>query len=385
MDAMRWMTGLTLGGVALLGGCLQAKANDCGGGIFCPADLECAPAPLHCATRDEIAACAGVADEVECSTVLTPKGLCASGACSPCSPEDVRCRYDAWTPMTTPVGDYDLQAIWAGGPADIYAVGSEGTVLHFDGVAWTREDAGFGTTPSALGIWGSTPSDFYVALNDSRLFHHAGSWTTVAESISPSIYMQGIWGSAATNVVVVGVSGQVRHLDGTGWSSKMSGTTQPLNAIWGRTQTEVYAVGNRGTVIQYDGASWMPVTAGLSALVDLTAVWGTSAGDLFAVGEDGAAGVSARFIAARRGGTWTTQTDPPPMTGGDQLSGVWGTSATNVFVVGTGGTILHYDGTRWESMPTPSASILFAITGTSSGDAYAVGENGLIWRYSFSP
>ncbi len=38
--------------------------------------------------------------------------------------------------------DRTLQAVWAGGPDEAWAVGAEGTVLRWDGRAWRRVDAG---------------------------------------------------------------------------------------------------------------------------------------------------------------------------------------------------------------------------------------------------
>jgi hypothetical protein len=37
-----------------------------------------------------------------------------------------------------PSGTPRLNAIWGSAADDIFAVGEEGTILHFDGVGWTR-------------------------------------------------------------------------------------------------------------------------------------------------------------------------------------------------------------------------------------------------------
>jgi hypothetical protein len=39
--------------------------------------------------------------------------------------------------MTSPVSE-DLYGIAGFGPRDVYAVGAAGTILHYDGVAWTQ-------------------------------------------------------------------------------------------------------------------------------------------------------------------------------------------------------------------------------------------------------
>ena len=54
---------------------------------------------------------------------------------------------------------------------------------------------------------------------------------------------------------------------------------------------------------------------------------------------------SAEVTAASPDG-WAIQTSGTGLT----LYGVWGASPTDVFAVGENGTILHYDGSSWESM-----------------------------------
>ncbi len=53
----------------------------------------------------------------------------------------------------------------------------------------------------------------------------------------------------------------------------------------------------------------------------------------------------------------------------------WGVSSNDLFVVGDNGTILHFDGTNWMRMSTPTTKNLYGIWGTSSSDVWATGYN----------
>lgn len=380
MDAMRWMTGLTLGGVGLLGGCLQAKAHDCGNGMYCPANLVCVDAEPFCADPDELAACAGVVDDVECSTDLTPKGVCTAEACMPCKPEDLRCRYWTWTAMASPTTE-TLRGIWAAGPKDIYAVGDAGIVIHYDGVAWTKVATQF-LTRTLYEIWGSGPSDIYV-LGGTQVFHYTGAWPSAAEDLSTAAQIFAISGSSANHVVAVGAAGVIRRFTGaspwTGMPSSTAGTA--LYAAWGTSATDFYAAGD--AVYHLDGAGWTVSTSLAGATgATINAMAGTSGGAVFAVGYEVPAGTFVPFAVKRAGTMWVPQAVPAGI-GNEQLFGVWAAAADNAFAVGTGGLIVHHDGSSWE--PTRLGTTLNAITGTSSGDVFAVGENGLIWRYSYAP
>jgi hypothetical protein len=60
------------------------------------------------------------------------------------------------------------------------------------------------------------------------------------------------------------------------------------------------------------------------------------------------------------------------------LYSIWGTSLTNIFAVGAGGRILHYDGTAWTTMSSPTTRTLARVSGRSATDVWAVGDSTLV-------
>jgi hypothetical protein len=127
------------------------------------------------------------------------------------------------------------------------------------------------------------------------------------------MYLNGVWGSSATDIFAVGgyyyvdrpsyTSNNILHYDGSSWS-QTGDWGGILHDVWGSSGTDVFAVDLYGGALHYDGTSWSPMS---------TPNYGS------------------RY----------------------SLYGVWGASGTDVFAVGAYGTILHYDGTANAS---PSAS-----------------------------
>lgn len=72
------------------------------------------------------------------------------------------------------------------------------------------------------------------------------------------------------------------------------------------------------------------------------------------------------------------------------VTDVWGASETSLFLA-VGPSILHFDGTRWRTMPHPGTSALAVISGTSARNVYAAGDgevlryDGAQWRRVFGP
>jgi len=53
-----------------------------------------------------------------------------------------------------------LLAARGGGRGDIFAVGSAGAIVHFNGSAWSAMTSG--TTQTLLGVWGSGPGNVFA-------------------------------------------------------------------------------------------------------------------------------------------------------------------------------------------------------------------------------
>ena len=127
-------------------------------------------------------------------------------------------------------------------------------------------------------------------------------------------------------------------------------------------------------IVSPDGWAWQnPLPQG-NVLLD---VWGNSASDVFAVGLHGT-------ILHCDGSSWNSMESGTT----EHLGGIWGSSSDDVFATGESGTILHYDGTSWSEMASSTTNSLYGVWGSSSSDIFAVGDSGTIVHYdgtSWSP
>src|SRR5262249_54261227 len=143
----------------------------------------------------------------------------------------------------------NLWSLWGSGPADVWAVGTGGAIVHYDGTAWTSAPSP--TTGTLVGCWGSGPTDVWAV---------------------------GLEASGRGTVPVL------LHFRGTAWAPDLDGLTRDLvtslasvglNAflsVWGDGQGSLWIGAERG-ILRRQGTTWTID----SLLTSPQALWGTDA------------------------------------------------------------------------------------------------------------
>lgn len=201
----------------------------------------------------------------------------------------------AWAPLELPAGTPLVSWGYGFSKTDITFVGNEGTILHYDGAAFTLVPSG--TTENLWGVWGASPDDLWAVGGSGQkesvatLLHYDGAvWGPVALAPFQKANVNAlfkVWGTGASNVYVVGQRGTVLHRDESGWKEELVGASDDLISVWGTDPEHVYAVGGRGNGIlsRYDGKEWR--TQSLAPLPGLNGVFVRSPGVVHAVGITG--------------------------------------------------------------------------------------------------
>ena len=64
----------------------------------------------------------------------------------------------------------------------------------------------------------------------------------------------------------------------------------------------------------------------------------------------------------------------------EHAGAVPGTGLTDVWALGEAGTVLHWNGVAWATVPSGTATNLNAVWSSGPGSVFAVGEKGAILR-----
>ncbi len=291
-------------------------------------------------------------------------GLALALATAACGTDD-RDRPDAgpaeiivppvWTIEPGVPTNEDLLAIWGRSIDDVYAVGWNGTIVHYDGTTWKLE-----TTTATVPL---------TAVHGRPLADDA----TPGDPLPPTM--------------AVGWAGTVlQRADDESWGLSPSTSTAPddLFGLSLGADNSGLAVGSRGRVLGWDGMSWaaVPFTVpgefsgeAIEPKGVLKGVWSGNGRRYYMVGSGGASYRSAggydRFEALD-----TRVSDP--------LRGIWGTGNDNVYAVGLDSLIMRYSG-QWRRIQNEGAdelprTFLFAVSGQSADDITVVGWKGVAVR-----
>jgi hypothetical protein len=188
----------------------------------------------------------------------------------------------------------------------------------------------------------------------------------------------------------------ILHWNGIEWQQVLSPSPPggSLSGVAATSSSNAWAVGSDTSgslILHWNGTSWKQVPSpsgiGLSAVTatSLTNAWAVGCVEIYGCNDNAAPGQRI-VIVHWNGATWKRVPSPNPAgyPNLDFLYGVAATSATNAWAVGyyTQGAgdqtlILHWNGTRWQQVPSPNPDSFFSILSAVSAASAASADN--VW------
>lgn len=206
---------------------------------------------------------------------------------------------ETWSIQTSGTSQ-NLTGVWGFASNNVYAVGNNGVILHWDGYAWAQQTSG--TAANFLGVQGPNAGHVYAWADDHKVYITHNNGTTWSQSpVDPFDYNpHGFWANtpndiwttfngSRVNYSSTELTSMVGDLDGNIGSG--GGTT----FLYGFGPNDMFmGMGNSGhsEIMHYTGgakrgSSWSDITPGMTALTldfGITSMWGTSDSNLYVTG-----------------------------------------------------------------------------------------------------
>lgn len=306
-----------------------------------------------------------------------------------------------WLDVVSPTTQ-NLNAVWAADSNDMYAVGDEGTMLHFDGDRWefvpitvgTEFD---GTLADLHSVFGYAGNDIYAVGDAGTVFHFDGvDWAPVdifgPTQVSPQDLIDA-WTAGPGRPFYILSRNRAYRFDGTSWSLVPFQTNFSASLTADAWLTSVGGAGDTAIITSTNNfatsGGFFVNTTGLSfkliSFDEFLSSWGVAADDIYAAG-----------ITSRRFNGGDIENISSWRTVGilSRPEDVWGADADGekrVYAVGSSGggngAISFYDGNpdnQWTIVhSTPSR--LLGVFGLDDGAVIAVGTGGQIWQLGDVP
>jgi len=175
-----------------------------------------------------------------------------------------------------------LNSIWCDHAGDTVMVAADnGFVFRWGGGGswdWLNADS---QGRCFYDVWGSSGHDVFAVGADGLIVHFDGSgWTEMASGVADTL-------RAVSGPVAVGANGTVTRWNGSRWTAESSGVTADLYAVCYIDEKEAWAVGEGGTIISSDGGGKWTVYERSLYTIELRSVWGATVDDIWFGGETG--------------------------------------------------------------------------------------------------
>jgi hypothetical protein len=281
-----------------------------------------------------------------------------------------------------------LFGVWGSSASDIWAVGTAGLILHFDGSKWSKVTPA-PTINTLYGVMGRSANDVW-AVGSKAILHFDGTKWSPATGVTVEVTLYAVWvDPSGDEVWAVGHEGAAYHYNGTSWKSRKPSTTKTLKAVWGSGPQAVWAGGEDGELLRHNGTAWSSVSSSFSgevvALRGLAqdAVWGVEGCNDKPKKCDGE-------VFLYNGKTWGKVYTTP---GGERLAAVLPFDKNHLIVAGDAccdmstcscGRVRRYLMGKWttESLPLLKSQPLRGLWASSPCDVWAVGYKGAIFHFS---
>ncbi len=233
----------------------------------------------------------------------------------------------------TPAAEAHLHAVKALSSNNVWAAGGGGAAYHYDGSAWTPF-----TIPGGC-------------LHELYFVNPNLAWVGPAHAGQPTGMRKWTGGTF------------------TAWSDMGLADHQGISDIHFSAENNGWAVGPRGRVYYNNGGDeWTRVGTPFGDLESFDAVFFLSPYEGWFAG--------ARIV--RFDGTTFSEVEPEGVDAPTWYHGVYFSDPSNGWLGGTGGTMLHYDGTAWEAVASPTDDEVASIVLTSPTEGWAVTHGGQV-------
>ena len=293
----------------------------------------------------------------------------------------------AWTSgLTSPAG---LRAVDRTPGLGIVAVGEDGGIVRLVTEPVPHVvDLRVGPTVALRATFGSSPADMWAVGDAGTVLHYDGR-NTVSVPSGTTADLNDVWGTGPSDVWAVGAAGTVLHYDGQAFVSVSSGTDVDLRAVFTVAAGDVWIGGDQGVLARRGGTGFAVMAVpGINAM-SIYDLHGLARDDIWLAGGTSVlAGAPQGFVSHFDGTAWSAievLTFGPPVSRSEAVVRIWELAPNDIWalsdvaVQGDATGKWHFDGATWTGSLGNDDGAAFMFPPQSGTRTFAFGPHDL-WR-----
>lgn len=209
---------------------------------------------------------------------------------------------------------------WALGGTDISGgTTPEAVAEHWNGKTWNAVAMPAGAAGSVYAASAASPSSIWAVTSDGYILHWNGSKWSVAKHVTGFGEFTGVTAISATNVWVFGGPGSdpgfgTYHYNGKNWQLVAAASKIGLENGGAVSATSIWAIGSLSapydSVVHYNGKTWQHVTSSALSGLQFQTIKVYSATNIWITASKGTTATSPAVLVHYNGKQWTRYSVP---------------------------------------------------------------------------
>lgn len=160
-------------------------------------------------------------------------------------------------------GPYQMNKIWGSSNSNLYIVGNNGSIAHYNGTSWQRIESG--TNANIVDISGIQNAEGkytkYCAA-DNLLLKIDGDNNLTSVAVEQGMFLNSVW--AASNRIIYTAGSGVVLFKNNGWQTINSPEINTIYRIKGQSYNDIVGLSANLSIFHFNGYSWNSIQTGLN-------------------------------------------------------------------------------------------------------------------------
>ncbi len=164
---------------------------------------------------------------------------------------------------------FTINSIWGISSNDLYAVGNNGSIAHYDGTNWQKIESGtgadindiFGAINSSTGETGIYVVASSILYNPERKFIKiVDNKIVYQKDFEYEIFLSSVWLAAGRKIYVTTWNGKIYTFNNNHWKILDYKTEYAQTHIRGTDYNDIFVAGSFGFLTHFNGVTWKQIT-----------------------------------------------------------------------------------------------------------------------------